>query len=82
MKDKGNAALSAGNFDEAIKYYTDAIKLDPQNHVLYSNRSAAHAKASNYEQALQDAEETIKIKPDWGKDGCMMHFIVSEVIFG
>lgn len=41
MQAKGNAAFSAGNFEEAIKHFTDAIELDPTNHVLYSNRSAA-----------------------------------------
>lgn len=67
LKDKGNAALQAGKFDEAVKFYTEAIALDSKNHVLYSNRSAAYAKAGNYQKALEDAEKTIEIKPDWGK---------------
>uniref|UniRef100_A0A8C7MU62 Stress-induced-phosphoprotein 1 n=1 Tax=Oncorhynchus kisutch TaxID=8019 RepID=A0A8C7MU62_ONCKI len=67
LKDQGNKALSAGKIDEAIRCYTEALALDPSNHVLFSNRSAAHAKNGNYESALEDACQTIKIKPDWGK---------------
>jgi len=67
LKDKGNAALQANNFTEAIKCYSDAIALDPTNHVLFSNRSAAHAKAGSYQKSLEDAETTVQIKPDWAK---------------
>ncbi|XP_021199233.3 stress-induced-phosphoprotein 1 [Helicoverpa armigera] len=67
LKEKGNAALSWGKFDEAVKYYTEAIALDPQNHVLYSNRSAAYAKDENYAAALADADQTIALNPTWSK---------------
>lgn len=67
LKEKGNKALAADKFDDAIAAYTEAIALDPKNHVLFSNRSAAHAKAGNYEEALKDAEETIKLNPTWPK---------------
>jgi len=67
LKDQGNAALSAGNLDEAVRLYTEAVALDPENHVLYSNRSAAFAKAGKYSEALKDAEKTVAIKPNWGK---------------
>ncbi|XP_062341164.1 stress-induced-phosphoprotein 1 [Osmerus eperlanus] len=67
LKDQGNKALSAGKIEEAVRCYTEALALDPSNHVLFSNRSAAHAKKGDYDSALQDACQTIKIKPDWGK---------------
>ncbi|XP_054712606.1 stress-induced-phosphoprotein 1-like isoform X2 [Uloborus diversus] len=67
LKDKGNSALNAGNFDEAIKYYTEAISEDSSNHVLFSNRSAAYCKAGKYKEALIDAEKTVEVKPDWAK---------------
>ena len=35
--------------------------------MFYSNRSAAYAKDSKYEQALVDARKCIELKPDWGK---------------
>ncbi|XP_015929226.1 stress-induced-phosphoprotein 1 [Parasteatoda tepidariorum] len=67
LKNQGNIALNAGNLDEAIRCYTDAIKADPTNHVLYSNRSAAYCKAGNYKEALEDAEHTVQMKDDWAK---------------
>nr|XP_023029181.1 stress-induced-phosphoprotein 1 [Leptinotarsa decemlineata] len=67
LKDKGNAALAADKIEEAVKHYTEAIKLDPDNAVLYSNRSAAYAKGDQYELSLKDADKAIEIKPDWPK---------------
>lgn len=41
--------------------------MDPSNHVLFSNRSAAHAKAENYLAALEDANKTVSLNPTWSK---------------
>lgn len=67
LKEKGNKALNAENFAEAIAAYTEAIGLDGSNHVLYSNRSAAFAKAGQFAEALEDAEKTISLNPSWAK---------------
>lgn len=66
-KAKGNAAFSAGNYEDAIKHFTEAIVFAPTNHVLYSNRSAAYASLHKYNEALQDAKKTVEIKADWSK---------------
>ncbi|KAK3714378.1 hypothetical protein QZH41_020623, partial [Actinostola sp. cb2023] len=67
LKDQGNKALQEGNITKAIEYYTEAILIDPSNHVFYSNRSAAYAKDGKYEHALEDAKKCVELKPDWGK---------------
>ncbi|OMO52383.1 Tetratricopeptide TPR-1 [Corchorus olitorius] len=66
-KAKGNAAFSSGDFNTAIKHFTEAINLAPTNHVLYSNRSAAYASLHQYDAALSDAKKTVELKPDWSK---------------
>lgn len=66
-KAKGNKAFSSGDFTAAIGHFSDAIALSPTNHVLYSNRSAAHASLHNYAEALADAKKTVELKPDWSK---------------
>ncbi|KAG9452421.1 hypothetical protein H6P81_005325 [Aristolochia fimbriata] len=66
-KAKGNAAFSAGKFDDAVRFFSEAIDLAPTNHVLYSNRSAAYASLHKYSEALTDAQKTVQLKPDWSK---------------
>ncbi|CAG9954975.1 unnamed protein product [Clonostachys rosea f. rosea IK726] len=77
LKALGNKAIAEKNFDEAIDKFTQAIALQPENHILYSNRSAAYASKKEWDNALQDAEKTTEIKPDWakgwGRKGAALH---------
>ena len=41
--------------------------MQPENHILYSNRSAAHASKKEWSSALNDAEKTTELKADWPK---------------
>lgn len=43
LKSKGNAFFSAKQYQEAVGAFTEAIAVDPNNHVLFSNRSASYA---------------------------------------
>ena len=67
FKALGNAALQAGKLTEAIENYTKAIDADGTNHVYYSNRSAAFLKKGDANNALEDANSTIAINPDFSK---------------
>jgi stress-induced-phosphoprotein 1 len=51
----------------ASEKFTEAIALDPANHVLYSNRSGSYASLKDFDKALADANKVIEIKPDWVK---------------
>ncbi|RKF56669.1 Heat shock protein sti1-like protein [Golovinomyces cichoracearum] len=67
LKNLGNKAIAEKNFDEAISKFTEAIAIEPKNHILYSNRSAAYASKKEYQNALADAENVTKLNPDWSK---------------
>ncbi|KAI0879814.1 uncharacterized protein GGS22DRAFT_113183 [Annulohypoxylon maeteangense] len=77
LKALGNKAIADKNFDGAVDAFTKAISIDPNNHVLYSNRSAAYASKKEWSNALKDAEKTTAIKPDWprgwGRKGAALH---------
>ena len=57
--------------------FSEAINIEPQNHVLYSNRSGAYASLKQFDKALEDANKTTELKPDWakgwGRKGAAMH---------
>lgn len=63
----GNAAFFDGKFPEAIKHYTDAIRLDPSNHLAFSNRSACQFQLEDYESALKDSVSCMKLNPHFVK---------------
>lgn len=66
-KAKGNEALKAKDFDSAIKHYSEAISLDGNNHIYFSNRSAGYLSKGDGENALLDSEQCIRLKADWSK---------------
>lgn len=62
---------------EYSEKFSQAIELDPTNHVLYSNRSGAYASLKDWTKALEDANKVTEIKPDWakgwGRKGTALH---------
>jgi len=67
LKDEGNKAYGGGNFSLALTLYSQAINLDPTNHVYYSNRSAAFVGLGQQNRAINDANECLRLNPDFAK---------------
>ena len=67
LKIQGNQSLRTGGFGEAIVFYSRAIELTPDNHVLFSNRALAHLKLRQYAKALEDADRCIALNAQFVK---------------
>ncbi|KAF0309174.1 STI1-like protein [Amphibalanus amphitrite] len=67
LKERGNACLKEGKFHEALLHYSHAIKREPRNHLLYSNRSHVLLKLDQHYLALEDARRAIQLEPKWPK---------------
>jgi tetratricopeptide (TPR) repeat protein len=67
IKAAGTAAFKEGKYDEAIKLYSEAITLNSSDQTLFSNRSAAYGESCKYKEALADAQQCVKLRPDWAK---------------
>ena len=60
---KGNAAFFDGKYEEAIAEYSEAINLEPGNHLAHSNRSACYLQLERYEEAFEDSSRCIQMNP-------------------
>ncbi|KAK3242755.1 hypothetical protein CYMTET_47017 [Cymbomonas tetramitiformis] len=80
-KERGTKAYKNENFVAAVVAYSEALAAasdsDPDRHLYYSNRCAAHLNLGKFDDALADAEGCVRLKPDWAKGwsrlgGCLM----------
>ncbi|ESL06648.1 TPR-repeat-containing chaperone protein DnaJ, partial [Trypanosoma rangeli SC58] len=73
LRDLGNNAFKTGDFDTAIAHYTQAIKINPEEASLFSNRSAAYIKKNDFEAAAQDAVAAIAVNTTFVKAYSRLH---------
>jgi len=66
-KEEGNEFFKIGKFPEAVERYTEAIKRDPDNHVLYTNRATAFTKLGAFSEAIKDCDRCIELNPKFIK---------------
>jgi translocation protein SEC72 len=91
MKEEGNAAFKANDFNKAIDLYTVAanaastrplfepsIWIREELSVILCNRAAAYSSAKMWVEALCDAEVVIQFKRNWSKG----HFRKAKALQG
>lgn len=70
MKIKGNTAINSKDYENAVKFYSEALALSsdgPNSHVYYSNRAAAYCHLNRYQDAVDDCHSSLALFPDYVK---------------
>ena len=62
---KGIALYSQGKYNEAIKAYDEAIKLDPKYAMAWNNKGLALNSQGKYNEAIKAYDEAIKLDPKY-----------------
>lgn len=81
FKQSGNSLMSAKKYDEAIDAYSQAISLDSNNPIYYSNRAAAYSSKGDHLSAVGDAELALAADPKFVKAYHRLGFVYFAVLF-
>jgi tetratricopeptide (TPR) repeat protein len=65
--ERGNAACRHGDFDLAVRHYTDAIRLNPKNPLAHNNRAYAYVRKGESDKAIADYSAAIRLDPKYAK---------------
>lgn len=67
FKNQGNDFMKQDKYKEAFDCYTQAIEIDDNTAIYYSNRAAASSKLGDHQAALRDCQEAVEIDPTYSK---------------
>nr|XP_023687199.1 uncharacterized protein LOC111853954 isoform X1 [Paramormyrops kingsleyae] len=67
LANAANSLAGIGDYVQAVKYFTDAIKFNPKEYRLFGNRSFCYEKMQQYDKSLTDAEISLTMNPNWIK---------------
>ncbi|RXW11558.1 hypothetical protein EST38_g14297 [Candolleomyces aberdarensis] len=77
LKTQGNELYGKKDYSSAHLKYTEAIKKDPKNPILYANRAAALLALKKYSDAAWDCTKAVELDPTyvkaWGRLGTAAH---------
>jgi tetratricopeptide (TPR) repeat protein len=63
----GNEYYFKGEYNKAIEYFTEAVKLKPDNAKYYNDRGISYDWLKEYEKAIVDHSKAIELEPDNAK---------------
>jgi tetratricopeptide (TPR) repeat protein len=67
IKDRAKRSIGVKNYPEAIQLYSKAIELQPDDAILFSNRSMCYCQMNKGGEALEDSEKSILRDPNYAK---------------
>jgi tetratricopeptide (TPR) repeat protein len=69
LKHSGNERFKRAEYQEALRFYSEALQIDPQHQeycaIIYCNRAAAQMGLERYHTAILDCNESLQRKPDF-----------------
>ncbi len=67
LVENGEQLDSEEEFREAVKKFTEAIELEPDNPVAYDKRAISYIKMRKYRKADNDLEKAIELDPEFAE---------------
>ena len=65
--DQGIKHSQAGNYDQALQAFDQALKLKPNDPALITYKATVYYAKGNNPQALQMCEQALKLNPNFGR---------------
>jgi tetratricopeptide (TPR) repeat protein len=60
--ERGEEFAKEGQYDKAIREFTEAIRLDPKNADAYHQRGLAYDQTKDYDKAISDFTEAVRLE--------------------
>lgn len=64
LRSKGEEAFISGQYEDALKFYREAVALEPENALNHYKLFRVHQRMRKYSDALKDLSRALELKPD------------------
>ena len=82
LREKGNLAVKSSRFEEALDLYSSAIALSSGDYRLFSNRALCYLKLGQPQNALDDCQQCLSLKPCYSKALQRKAWALQELVKG